>query len=235
METIITMLANTVINKEVTKVPGTEMEKTTQVRILKAAEKEFLEKGYFNASLRNISKEAGVTTGALYRYYDSKEALFAALVEEEAEYVLRLFTKTLDDFEKLPDEVQTESMTEISNDAIDRLLEYIYDHPDAFRLLLARAEGTRYGGFLERLVEREVESTYTYMETLARMGHPVEELDESLIHMIASGMFAGIFETVVHGMPKEQAKVYVSQLRRFHSAGWAELMKVDFFKRGIHC
>ena len=50
--------------------------------ILSAAMQEFLEKGYKSASLRNIVKAAGVTTGAFYGYYDSKEDLFEALVGE---------------------------------------------------------------------------------------------------------------------------------------------------------
>lgn len=57
-------------------------EQTTQEKILYAAKAEFLEKGFPKASLRTIVKEAGVTTGALYGYYGSKEALFDALVEE---------------------------------------------------------------------------------------------------------------------------------------------------------
>lgn len=205
-----------------------EMERNTKERILKAAMEEFLERGFYQASLRKISKDAGVTTGALYRYYDSKEALFSALVGEEAEYVLRLFSATIDDFEKLPGDAQTEQMMEVSSDAISRMLDYIYDHPDAFRLLLECAEGTPYSDFVHRLAVREEESTYTYMKTLEAMGHSVEPIDHTLVHMLASGMFTGLFETVVHEMPKEQAKAYVAQVRRFYSAGWAELLGVNF-------
>ena len=53
-----------------------EEEKGTQERILEAAREEFLEKGFERASLRRIVKEAGVTTGAFYRYYPTKEALW---------------------------------------------------------------------------------------------------------------------------------------------------------------
>ncbi|MCI1931813.1 MAG: TetR/AcrR family transcriptional regulator [Clostridia bacterium] len=52
----------------------------TLERIHKAAKGEFLEKGFQAASLRNIVKKAGVTTGAFYGYYNSKEELFDALV-----------------------------------------------------------------------------------------------------------------------------------------------------------
>ena len=39
--------------------------KETRKHLLECAGREFLEKGYMKASLRNICKEAGVTTGAL--------------------------------------------------------------------------------------------------------------------------------------------------------------------------
>lgn len=61
--------------------------------ILSAAIQEFLEKGFTSASLRNIAKKAGVTTGALYGYYDSKEDLFEALVGEHYNFLLERFCK----------------------------------------------------------------------------------------------------------------------------------------------
>ena len=43
-----------------------EETRTTLERIQQAARMEFLEKGFQSASLRNIVKAAGVTTGAFY-------------------------------------------------------------------------------------------------------------------------------------------------------------------------
>ena len=60
-----------------------ESEMTTLELIHAAAKNEFMEKGYKSASLRNIVKTAGVTTGAFYGYYKSKEELFDALVGEQ--------------------------------------------------------------------------------------------------------------------------------------------------------
>ena len=56
--------------------------KETRQHLLECAKREFLEKGYMKASLRNICKAAGVTTGALYFFFKDKEDLLAALVEE---------------------------------------------------------------------------------------------------------------------------------------------------------
>ena len=60
-------------------------ETATLQKIHQVAIQEFLEKGFQGASLRNIVKEAGVTTGAFYGYYKSKEELFDALVKEHAD------------------------------------------------------------------------------------------------------------------------------------------------------
>ena len=46
--------------------------KETRQHLLECAKREFLEKGYMKASLRNICKEAGVTTGALYFFFKDK-------------------------------------------------------------------------------------------------------------------------------------------------------------------
>ena len=45
--------------------------------LIEAAKKEFLEKGYNKASLRTICNKAGMTTGALYFFFDNKEDLYS--------------------------------------------------------------------------------------------------------------------------------------------------------------
>ena len=53
--------------------------------ILEAGKREFFAKGFQKASMRAFAASIGVTTGAIYRYYASKEAIFQALVAEPAE------------------------------------------------------------------------------------------------------------------------------------------------------
>ena len=85
-------------------------ENTTLGRILSAAKTEFLEKGFKSASLRNIVKDAGVTTGAFYGYFASKEELFDALVREKYEVFMGMYRGTQEAFTKLPPEEQVKSM-----------------------------------------------------------------------------------------------------------------------------
>ena len=78
-----------------------EQEKSTLSAIHKAATDEFLEKGFKTASLRKIVKTAGVTTGAFYGYYDSKEELFEALVGEHYDYFINEYKKAQEKFAEL--------------------------------------------------------------------------------------------------------------------------------------
>ena len=62
---------------------------TTLENIHRAAKAEFLKKGYKDASLRNIVKSVGMTTGAFYGYYKSKDILYYAYEHlEECKLIL---------------------------------------------------------------------------------------------------------------------------------------------------
>jgi len=54
-------------------------------KILKAAERVFKRSGIEGASIRKIALEAGVTTGAIYPYFDGKEEIYAELLSESLE------------------------------------------------------------------------------------------------------------------------------------------------------
>lgn len=82
-----------------------EMQDTSNLtlnKIQQAAIDEFLEKGFRGASLRQIVKHAGVTTGAFYGYFSSKEALFASIVEPHAQVLMAHFMQAQLQFADLP-------------------------------------------------------------------------------------------------------------------------------------
>ena len=201
-----------------------ERSTATLEKIQQAALAEFLDKGFLGASLRQIVKNAGVTTGAFYGYFSSKEALFNAIVEPHAAALMGRFMEAQTTFAELPEKEQPEHMGLESGRCVDWMVDYICAHREPVKLLLCCAEGTSYEHFVHNMVEVEVEYTQRYMEVLRRLGRDIPVLDKSLCHIIASGMFNGIFEIVVHDMPREQAMRDVDQVRAFYTAGWSKLM-----------
>ena len=197
---------------------------TTLEKIQEAAMAEFLDKGFQGASLRQIVKNAGVTTGAFYGYFSSKEALFTAIVEPHATALMGKFMWAQTSFAELPEEEQPQHMGVESRDYVAWMVDYICRHREPVKLLLCCAEGTSYENFIHNMVEVEVESTLRYMGVLRRMGRDIPQMSRSLCHIIASGMFNAIFEVVIHDMPYEQALRDVEQLQAFYTAGWSKLM-----------
>ena len=172
---------------------------TTLEKIQEAAMAEFLDKGFQGASLRQIVKNAGVTTGAFYGYFSSKEALFTAIVEPHATALMGKFMWAQTSFAELPEEEQPQHMGVESRDYVAWMVDYICRHREPVKLLLCCAEGTSYENFIHNMVEVEVESTLRYMGVLRRMGRDIPQMSRSLCHIIASGMFNAIFEVVIHG------------------------------------
>ena len=79
-----------------TERPGTEGSASDHKRrqVLDGARRVFLSAGFDGASMGEIARAAGVSKGTLYTYFESKEALFEALILEEraglAEALFRL-------------------------------------------------------------------------------------------------------------------------------------------------
>lgn len=69
------------------KRPRTERGRRTLRKLLDAAAIEFGEKGFHEASISSITRRAGVALGTFYTYFDSKDALFHALVGDMSEAV----------------------------------------------------------------------------------------------------------------------------------------------------
>jgi AcrR family transcriptional regulator len=80
-----------------------EYKENTRDRIADAAERLFEEKGYYETSMDDIVKESGLSKGAIYGYFESKEDLFESLQKRE-------YITALDETRKLlscPDSART--------------------------------------------------------------------------------------------------------------------------------
>ena len=66
-------------------------------RIVKAAEKLFVRKGYTKVAMEDVATGAGLAVGTLYNYFPSKSALLLAIVRTETQSLLARGLKILDD------------------------------------------------------------------------------------------------------------------------------------------
>ena len=197
----------------------------TKQQLLELAKAEFLEKGYNKASVRNIAKTAGLTTGAVFRYYPDKAALFDALVAEAADTLVNQFKAAQEaHYDLIPAEKTSES-TELSTNYLNYFINYIYDNFDAFKLVICFSEGTRYANYIHELVELEVTQTEDYYEKLRQLGKLEGTVSHDLHHMITSAYFTAVFETVTHDMDRNRAIEYVNEIAAFFNYGWNGILR----------
>ena len=200
----------------------------TEKNILNTARKHFLKDGFSGASLRNIVKDAGLTTGAFYKYYPTKEALFDALTDPYIEHIYQIYDRVVEDFEKLSAKEQTSNMSDTSGDGMDQMIDYIYEHYDNFRLLLKCGDSGKFETFIHNMVDREMRSSLEYVKKMKEDGIEIPIVGESLMHMIYTGFFSSIFQIIEHDVDKETAKRNVHKLREFNTGGWERLWNVKF-------
>lgn len=75
-----------------------------QERIINASKKEFIRTNFYDASINQIIKDAGISRGSFYQYFEDKEDLFTYLLENSMLYLLsevskKAANKNLDIFE----------------------------------------------------------------------------------------------------------------------------------------
>lgn len=196
--------------------------------LLEAGKREFLARGFQGASLRSIAASLGVTTGAIYGYYTDKEAMFDALVAEPARVLVERYRTIQREFAARPLAEQVKDLPEVPDVEAFWMLDHIYDHFDAFKLIACAAAGTRYEHYLDTLAEIEDNSGRALVDKMRAAGYPVPEIDDELIHIMSTALFNGMFETVRHDMPREKAVQYMNSLRDFYSAGWFHLLGITY-------
>lgn len=113
---------NTVPGKQ----PRTERGRRTLRLLLDAAAKEFGEKGFHDASISGITRQAGTALGTFYTYFESKDEIFRALVQDLSAQVGQEARRSL-----------TEGLDALGTEraALEGFLRFARDHKEIYRII----------------------------------------------------------------------------------------------------
>ncbi|MGX5666580.1 TetR/AcrR family transcriptional regulator [Rhizobium daejeonense] len=176
--------------KPAARVRGPSVEKTTRTReqIIRAAMDEFLDKGYADATMAGIATRAGLAKGTTYRYFETKEALFAGIVRD-------IVTNPLTGIDHQPigaDEpvsaycrrVMLPLMRNLEDGGRAQVARLVLAESHAFPYLAEVYRTEVYEPFLERL--------QFLAETAAKRGELKSDLLLTLPHLLAAPLWMGI-------------------------------------------
>lgn len=164
----------------------------TNARLLDAAFEVFAERGFHGASIGEICDRAGLTTGAFYSNYKTKDELFFALFEIHSSRVLDQVAQAIDDVADEPDPL-TALFRRTEIDEYERrwylvsteFTLYAIRHPDTARILAEH--DARLRAELVRLFDRALRGTGSAkpidLDSLARLVVALREgsLAQSLV------------------------------------------------------
>src|SRR5689334_21586489 len=143
---------------------------TARDSLIAAARAEFARGGLRGARIEDITAACGLSKGAFYLHFKSKEALFGELVdafgkemgacaEQRESDMARFFAEsgavTRRDFAEMTPRYRRFLEMETAGDL--RTLELLWQYRDVVGVLLRGAQGTRFEGTIWEMIDREVE------------------------------------------------------------------------------
>ncbi len=196
-----------------------ENEKQTRQKLIDSAKREFLEKGYSKASLRSICADAGVTTGALYFFFENKEDLFAAIVDPPLAGLKEILIQHFkEDIEEMSGIDSPEGIVMDHTEISDKIVGYIYKNYDSFMLLLTATENTVYENVVDEFVTMLEQSIPPMMASLK--GYTC---DEYMSHWMAHISMDAFIHVIKHEKDVKKAKARLRDILNYLVLGWVQL------------
>lgn len=204
----------------------------SHIKIIQAAMDEFREYGYDKASMRRIGDRCGLTAAALYRHFDSKEAMFEALVEPAVadlnDWVKEHMASIGPDLSDAVSVAAAENYFNLWNGTeIDLMRELIYPRMEEYSMLVNSSRGSRYENFLNDLVCEHQDLMMPFFEALKDKGYNVVDLSYEELHILLTAYYSALVEPIAHGYTLEEALRYLSTIEEFFAPGWKRVMGVS--------
>lgn len=195
----------------------------TKERILECATQEFLEKGFSDASIREIATRARVTTGAIYNHFGSKDNLFNQIVKETADNLMELFIE-MHEISRKQNMMYSSKKKDVEKNFQNTtgiILAYFYDNWVNIKLIFKCSKGSKYETLCEEMIEIEEENT---IAMISAQGIELDKTMLFLIHVLSSASMQQLIEVVSHDLTREEAFDYMMKIEKFYAGGIEKLL-----------
>ena len=163
-----------------------------RIAIINSAKNEFLNNGYENASMRNIAKNANMTVGNLYRYFENKDAIHKEVVGEtlaEIDKLIRTITANSISMETRVFNLKadTKDLMSLMNRLAESLVDIYMRHSDEFNILMMQSSlNNELSEWFSSMISSLIEQHYLL---------PGFEKEKRILsHCYAKSIFTGVKE-----------------------------------------
>ncbi len=177
-------------------------------RIMTAALKEFDKKGFEKASMVQISNDAKVAIGNIYRYFRNKDELFNAIMEPAYNQFSILV------FDQYSGDNINGGMEFDVKEIVTAIIEVYTEYKIELLILMDKSEGSKYQNTKENLIHLVHERLQSeYVPLLKENGI---QLQDTFLYVLAATLLEGIFIIFRKVEDKEEVKKQVNQLLIFY-------------------
>ncbi len=193
--------------------------------IIDAGASAFAEIGFERATLAGIARCAGTSVGNVYKYFASKEELFAAAIP--AAFVKQLKQQIQRQVKALGDarDVLALAPEHPYHQATDELLRLSLAHRAQILFLLRHAEGTAHAGFVDRLVRQLVGLARGYAEG-AYPGAQLTRAERRSLTRTYRAFIAHLAAILEQEKSEAAVREAVRLLSAYHLSGLAGIFRV---------
>jgi len=183
-------------------------------RIINAATKIFAQKGFFQAKVSDIAKEAQVADGTIYLYFENKDDILISLFEEQMNRVL--------------EDMKTQVLKE--EDAVKKIEKFAFNHLKLVELNknvaeIIQVELRQSSKFMKEYKNEKFHEYLNLIGDIIREGQEKGIFKEDIIPGIAKRAFFGALD--------EMSRFWVLSSRKKYDIETAAKQISDYFLKGL--
>lgn len=187
--------------------------KETRAKLVASATESFANLGYDHSSLRVICANAGVTTGALYFFFDTKEDIFATVLEPLTSALRSEFASHPRCLVGGVESVRASG--ELDDAVARRVVEICMAHPDQLKIFLENRRQPVVSNFVNQLVDA---SSKQLQELFASEDYAAAHAD-AVAAWFARAQVETIIDILSRGYPQNEAEDEIMIMTRFIRGG----------------
>ncbi|MBR4096555.1 MAG: TetR/AcrR family transcriptional regulator [Oscillospiraceae bacterium] len=197
-------------------------DKETREKLIESAKAEFMEKGYNKASLRTICANAGVTTGALYFFFEDKADLFRAIVGKPVDELFSIMQSHFDEDDEIIMSPDYDADEDDHSEIAQVLIHHIYSNYDAVILLLTKSQGSEYENLVDRIVEMTESKSIETMEKISLKNGKKKKLNKYMLHLVIHLMVDSFVHLVTHEPDEKKALANIKKVFKMTMHNWTD-------------
>ncbi|MFB6290741.1 MAG: TetR/AcrR family transcriptional regulator [Candidatus Bipolaricaulia bacterium] len=161
--------------------------------IREAATQVISRQGYFQTSIDEIAKEAGISVGTIYNYFDNKQDI-----------LLDIFSKEFEDRKEFYEELSKKRMPLVEGirEILDRHFSQLDSHKELMQVIVQ--ERFKPGSKLGKKLDKQYREVIKYVEELVNRALENGQIRDCDPKVVATALFGAVESVVAYGTLQEE-------------------------------